>query len=892
MGDKTRRFLTPWMLALAVAAVPARAETECDQQLSRADSAYQTGRFDEALGSLAACLDSNPPRAFRVPVLALMAKVQLAIDDRAAARATISSLLRIDSNFAYDPLRDPPIFLTLVDELRQEDTTVKISSVSKTPESLREAPATVAVVTAEQIAQRGYTNIEQLLHDLPGFDISQGFGKTYANVYQRGFRSEATSRTLFLVDGVEENNLWDSIAYISRQYPLINVERVEVIYGPAATMYGANAFAGVVNVITKKPVDLLQPGRRHGVHLTAAGGSFNSSYLEGVIAGRNENETLSWSITGRTFSSDEHDLSRYEDWDYDPAYFQTVDYGKILRLDGAQKVADFESFLDANKALDCRTQEVCEYRIMGDSVVLTEEGLRRAIELDQAAYFQIFNGAPIGFANPTEDSLLRGTLQLPKLEVGFQTWTRRESNAPNQTDRSMPGGEDSMLWIPKQTWLYVKYSQSFMNDRLLLSYFSRYKRHELAEDTFLSDAVSYNTGLLGLRDLVMGREASWVGNYYYLYNSQLRNELSVVYTPSAKFNLVTGIETRDGSIQGGIRFGPNPTPSETGTASLDDTPPGNRFDVRDLGLYAQASYKPREDLKLVAGGRIDNNKVRATGGFGSVFNPRLALIYMPRDFVFKAIYSEAFQDAPNFQKYVISPPNILLSNPNLEPEKVENLELSGSWQASEDLSFELVAYDSSYSSIVGLAEADCNRAELPQCPTSGKTLQYQGIGALKIRGVQATASARLGRFDLLANYTFTDPLSVDPDSGAEQRIGDIASHQVNLDVNASFWDRLGTDLRVNYVGSKETGKNTTISDNPLDEIDSYTVAHFTLTYKDPLRHLSRERLSIRSELQLIVNNLFDAEYSHPGARTADGTVFAASVPQPERFGYLRFSVSF
>ncbi len=58
---------------------------------------------------------------------------------------------------------------------------------------------------------------------------------------------------MLLIDGVEDNDLASSTAWISRQFPLSNIDRIEVVYGPASTMYGANAFAGVINVITKEP---------------------------------------------------------------------------------------------------------------------------------------------------------------------------------------------------------------------------------------------------------------------------------------------------------------------------------------------------------------------------------------------------------------------------------------------------------------------------------------------------------------------------------------------------------------------------------------------------------------------------------------------------------------
>ena len=91
-------------------------------------------------------------------------------------------------------------FLRLLAEVRSETATVEVSSVSKTRESLREAPATAIVVTAEEIERRGYHDLEALLDDLPGFDVSRTNGWTYSNVYLRGYRSDETNRMLVLID--------------------------------------------------------------------------------------------------------------------------------------------------------------------------------------------------------------------------------------------------------------------------------------------------------------------------------------------------------------------------------------------------------------------------------------------------------------------------------------------------------------------------------------------------------------------------------------------------------------------------------------------------------------------------------------------------------------------
>src|SRR5262249_26560680 len=212
-----------------------------------------------------------------------------------AAQQAVTLLLGAMPDFA-PALNDPPRFVRMVAALRREIARTSTSSVSKMNESLLEAPATIVVVTSEQIRRRGYLDLEAVLHDLPGFDITRSNGYTYANVFQRGYRSDTTNRTLFLVDGVEQNDLYSNTAQISRPYPLSNSDRVEVVYGPASTMYGANAFLGVINVITKDADDMIADDKRVGFDAQAGGGAWNTRWLDGTLAARFRNATLS--ITG------------------------------------------------------------------------------------------------------------------------------------------------------------------------------------------------------------------------------------------------------------------------------------------------------------------------------------------------------------------------------------------------------------------------------------------------------------------------------------------------------------------------------------------------------------------------------------------------------------------
>ena len=142
------------------------------------------------------------------------------------------------------------VFYKLLYNTKKENLRVTVSSVSKRPEDLETAPAVVEIIEAKDIIARGYSDLVDLLSDVAGFEISKTYSLNFASIYQLGYRQESTEKTLFMIDGVEENDLWSNIAYISRQYPLSNIKAVEILYGPSSTMYGPRAFVGTINVIT------------------------------------------------------------------------------------------------------------------------------------------------------------------------------------------------------------------------------------------------------------------------------------------------------------------------------------------------------------------------------------------------------------------------------------------------------------------------------------------------------------------------------------------------------------------------------------------------------------------------------------------------------------------
>ena len=175
---------------------------------------------------------------------------------------------------------------------------VQVVSVSKELQPVSKAPGTVRVITAEQIKEHGYQTLEEALAGLPGFqfrDIS-GFN---SYVFLRGVPNQ-NNLILLLVDGVQINELNSGGFYGGAQYNLANVERIEVVYGPASALYGTNAMSGVINIITRDPRDL------QGAEGSALAGSFDTRAMD-FSYGHHEGDR-GLSLSGKLYSTAKSNL--------------------------------------------------------------------------------------------------------------------------------------------------------------------------------------------------------------------------------------------------------------------------------------------------------------------------------------------------------------------------------------------------------------------------------------------------------------------------------------------------------------------------------------------------------------------------------------------------------
>ncbi|MEO7717753.1 MAG: TonB-dependent receptor [Capsulimonas sp.] len=166
-----------------------------------------------------------------------------------------------------------------------------IVTASKTAQSITDAPAAVTVITAEHIQQSGATSIAELLRSVPGVDVMEP-NKSQVNVAIRGFNGVYANKVLVMVDGRSINIDIDGNVFWNMEPLLLSrIARIEVVRGPGSVLYGANAFGGVINIITKTPQELLAAGKRTSA--TAAYGEHSSTFIE---AANTQGKAGDWAI--------------------------------------------------------------------------------------------------------------------------------------------------------------------------------------------------------------------------------------------------------------------------------------------------------------------------------------------------------------------------------------------------------------------------------------------------------------------------------------------------------------------------------------------------------------------------------------------------------------------
>lgn len=240
------------------------------------------------------------------------------------------------SNLAFgQPSDTATIYSLSLEELSK----IEVYSTQRiTSQKVQDASANVLVITSQQIMGRGYNSLIQLFDDLPDFKIDRAVDPRWQNdITIRGIRY--LDKIIILLDGVRITSPTNEIISFFENYPLYMAKQVEIVYGPASALYGADAFAGVVNIITKDQNDIGLIGGKvnYGMYnMVSADLMYSQSFFE---------DKLEVTLGGSFFYDQQPDLAEfYDDYEGRDSVLNSQDFDAPVSSEAAFPLEAYSHF--------------------------------------------------------------------------------------------------------------------------------------------------------------------------------------------------------------------------------------------------------------------------------------------------------------------------------------------------------------------------------------------------------------------------------------------------------------------------------------------------------------------------------------------------------------------
>lgn len=195
---------------------------------------------------------------------------------------------------------------------------IPVVTASRQAEKRDNTPAHIVVVTRAQIRERRYKNLADLLEDMPGVDFQRGTKSSQYNQFAvQGY--VGPNKLLVMLDGVRIGHPAGGNFPLAENFALQHARQVEFLYGPAAALYGADAVAGVVNIITDRG------GEKKGGWASVGGGNFGSREAS-FMAGTQTAGGIGLNVGGHWQRSDRAPLDAYYPREFAKVAPRTEDY--------------------------------------------------------------------------------------------------------------------------------------------------------------------------------------------------------------------------------------------------------------------------------------------------------------------------------------------------------------------------------------------------------------------------------------------------------------------------------------------------------------------------------------------------------------------------------------
>lgn len=717
--------------------------------------------------------------------------------------------------------------LSSVAQEQEQDVREIVVSASGIQQRIIDAPASISVVSAIELEQRPYITLIDAVRDLEGVDVGETSDKTgQRTISMRGMGSDYT---LILIDGRRQNNHGDIYpnSFGGNQFnhipPLDTIERIEVIRGPASTLYGADALGGVINIITKRVSD------RWGGSITA-GHSFQQEKMFGTdttydfsAQGPLIPGVLGLAVRG----------SRYERDASMPEYEAVLDpdgevHERTVGFGGGGRTVD-----NINESLG----GTLTWMISERQNMMFEYDISRQ-EYDNSPYLN--NLGTLTYPLGTVDNIASIWQASPR--VGYssdQRFSRDQWSISHDGDWGFGNSLVTLAYIDTANHgrtLPFTVAERQLHTKIFrgegeYSDMSADDRKALMEQTFLPRPK--------------------------------RNMVSSQYTLDAKLDvpiegyigshhLVVGGQYIDGELDDGV-FG-----MEQG-----DTGAGIVQKHEMYAVFLEDNWTPFEALTITGGVRFDDHNI-----FGGHVSPRLYGVYKAAEnWTVKGGVStgyktpkttDLFDGVRGFGGQGTSP---MFGNPELKPEESVNQELGVYWQASTaGHSFNATYFINDFKDKISSGDL------VRDCALTGGVRPCVNLGAwagllnmaearqsVNINKAQVQGMELVGRYRILdslsvrANYTWTDSEQKSgPDKG--QPLTDTAEHMGNITLDWIVGPSLTMQLTTEARSERFRGVD---EQNNFRFYKGYNVLHLGVQY----------HVTPNITLSGRVNNLLDKDFT-------------------------------
>ncbi|MFV7789864.1 TonB-dependent receptor domain-containing protein [Aliarcobacter lanthieri] len=693
-----------------------------------------------------------------------------------------------------------------------------VTSASGYEQKITDAPASISVITQEDLQKKPYVNLLDAVKDIEGVDIGETNDKT--NNGTVSIRGMGSDYTLILIDGKKQNNSGDIYpnsfegAQLASIPPLSMIERIEVIRGPMSTLYGSDAMGGVINIITKKISKEWTGAIGYSKTLQTDSAYGNDDNIDFTIMGPVIENKLGLSLRGSFFERDKSNPT----------------YGKVFDQNGIDRSKSNDSFGGGKGNVKN------ENWTFGTGLTFTPSD-NHTIRADFDIAKQKFDNKPY---------LTSSGQTVHPLGTGDSLNTIWNNQRVGYADTlRMEREQYSLAW--EADWTLGKSTVGVHH--IDSSNIGRSMPLTATDRKFVNDMKANYPG--SLQNFYANATQAEIDKFNGLMPRKNRTLESTNTTYSAKYELplnshyiVLGAEYQDVALKDGV-YGMS-------QGKID-----GKKEYYQYGVFAEDNWNIIDPLTLTFGARYDKHE-----DFGDHVSPRAYATYAINDnwtvkggvaTGYKAPKASDLQEGiTGFGGQGTSP---WIGNPDLKPEKSISYEAAVYYEHENKHNFNLTIFQNDFKDKIdsstnlkgsaGQEWADLNA-------TYGTLTQKQNVGKATIKGIEASGKFYfLENLSIKANWTWLDSEIKSDDKSTNGRpLRESPKHMYSATLDYQPIAKLNTYIQ--YSGEIDRFNTRYLSGGEYKDLyyKNFSTWNLGASYK------------FTKDFTLIgrVNNLFDKDY--------------------------------